>query len=592
MNLPATPAPADVSRTRAGELIDWLRRYAAERINSRLIDERRCVPPYVILDFGNRGLLGMQVPEAYGGLGLRHADYLRVLEQLAAIDQTLAAIVFTHSVLGTRPILGYATPATRDEILPLLASGRELAAFALSEPAAGSNVAGVTSQARPDGQGGWRLRGLKRWNSSAWAGVVSVFARAVDGHSRPGGLTGFVVRQGSPGLRTGPEAMTMGLRGSVQSALALDDVAVGPEHLLGEPGRGMEVAEDALSVGRLGIAAVCVGGLKRCVQLLARYGGRRTVATGCLLDNPVVLAALGEMTALIDALGALKDQVAERFDSGRPVPPEVPMAAKVIGSEGLNRGADRLMQFLGGRGYMENNLAPQILRDARLWSIGEGPNEPLTTQVGRKARHTRAIGEYLAANPHGAELAGVLADVVPEIVDRLHATGPFPDHSTAQVWADTLIGRFVSEALLLAATRAAHHRSPSDRLERALRWNEARFARALRRARDGRPEDSLIPTAEVVELLAADYAGAIGDVEQNCAGEDEELDPFLRKSPSLHAGPLPEDLPGQATVPCARGPAPSDSEATQTPSGQAKRELLAQLLRHRLESPPAVSGSS
>src|SRR5262249_49663532 len=154
----APPAPADVSRTRAGELIDWLRRYAADRINSRLIDERRCVPPYVILDFGNRGLLGMQVPEAYGGLDLRHADYLRVLEQLAAIDQTLAAIVFTHSVLGTRPILGYATPETRDEILPLLASGRELAAFALSEPVAGSNVAGVASEARPDGDGGWRLR--------------------------------------------------------------------------------------------------------------------------------------------------------------------------------------------------------------------------------------------------------------------------------------------------------------------------------------------------------------------------------------------------------------------------------------------------
>ncbi len=141
-----------------------------------------------------------------------------------------------------------------------------LASFALSEPGAGANVGGIATLARPDGRGGWRLRGLKRWNSSSWAGVVSVFARLVDDHGRSAGLTGFVVRQGSPGLRIGPEALTMGLRGSVQNSLYLDDVAVGPDHLLGEPGRGMEVAEDALTIGRLCIASVCLGGLKRCAN--------------------------------------------------------------------------------------------------------------------------------------------------------------------------------------------------------------------------------------------------------------------------------------------------------------------------------------
>ena len=210
--------------------------------------------------------MGMQVPEAYGGLGLRHGDHLRVLEQLAAIDLTLALVVFNHGTNGIRPIQGYATPAVRDELLPRLASGREMATFALSEPAAGANVGGIASQARPDGRGGWRIRGLKRWNSSSWAGVISVFARQVDERGRPGGLTGFVVRQGSPGLRIGAEALTMGMRGSVQNSLFLDDVSVGPEHLLGEPGRGMEVAEDALTIGRLCISAVCLGGLKRCAN--------------------------------------------------------------------------------------------------------------------------------------------------------------------------------------------------------------------------------------------------------------------------------------------------------------------------------------
>ena len=549
MSLLAETAAAEASRARADELVAWLRHYAAERLNSRLNDERRCLPPYVILDFGNRGLLGMQVPEAYGGLGLQHADTLRVLEQLGAIDLTLAVIVFTHGILGTRPILGHAPPALRDELLPTLAAGRELAAFALSEPGAGSNIGAIAGEARPDGRGGWRVRALKRWNSSGWAGVISVFVRLVDDRGRPGGLTGFVVRQGVPGLRVGPEALTMGLRASVQNELIFENVAVGPDVLLGEPGRGMEVAGDALTSGRLGIAAVSLGGLRRCAQLLVRYGGRRAVASGRLVENPVVLETLGELAGLIDALEALKNQAAARLDAGKPVPAEVAMAAKVIGSDALNWAAGRLMQFLGGRGYMENNLAPQILRDARLLSIGEGPNEPLTTQVGRMTRHTNTIAAYLGSDPAAAELAAAL----PEVAGRcLSGSGPFADRSSAQLWADALIGRVACEALLLAATREAHRARSDDRLARALVWAEGRFAAALRRARDGRPEDRVIPDAAEVDALVARYAGAIGDVEQGLAGVDEGLDPLLRRVPG--PAPAPADLPGHVVIPAVADP--------------------------------------
>jgi alkylation response protein AidB-like acyl-CoA dehydrogenase len=587
MNPLAKAADAEVSRRRAEELVSWLRGYAAERINSRLMDERRCVTPNIILDFGNRGLLGMQAAEAYGGLGLRHADYLRVLEQLAAIDLTLTVIVFTHAVLGTRPIQRHATPALCEEIIPRLASGRELASFGLSEPGAGSNVGGIMGRATPDGQGGWRIRAVKRWNSSAWAGVISVFVRLVDERGRLGGMTGFVVRQGAPGVRIGPEALTMGLRASIQNSIYFNDVEAKPEQLLGELGRGMEIAEDVLMVGRLGISAACVGGLKRCAQLMARYGGRRAVATGRLVENPVVLATLGEIAALIDAVGALKDQIAGRLDAGLPVPAEAAMAAKVIGSDGLNWAAGQLMQFLGGRGYMENNLAPQLLRDARLLSIGEGPNEPLTTQVGRKARHTSAIAEYLASEPQGADLASTLTAAAAEIAERcLSGSGPF-DRSTAQVWAETLIGRVASEAMLLAALRSAHHRAPDARLGRSLAWTEARFARTLQRAREGYAEDALIPNAGEIQALVGRYAEAIGDIEQGLAGADEEIDPFLRKQPA--ADPLPTDLPGLVAVPDDEGSVPPGAgEAPADQSVQAKRELLAQLLRRRLEGAPAA----
>jgi acyl-CoA synthetase (AMP-forming)/AMP-acid ligase II/alkylation response protein AidB-like acyl-CoA dehydrogenase len=584
---PDKPVDAELSRRRADDLISWLREYGACRINSRLMDERRCISPHIILDFGNRGLLGMQVTEDYGGLGLRHADCLRVLEQLAAIDLTLATVVFLNATNGIRPIQHYATPGLRDEWLPRLASGRELASFALSEPGAGANVGAIATQAHPDGKGGWRLRGIKRWNSASWAGVVSVFARLVDADGRLGRLTGFLIRQGSPGLLIGPEALTMGLRASVQNSLILDDVPVGPEQVLGGLGRGMEVAEDALTVGRLCIAAVCLGGLKRCAQLIFRYGDRRIVASGRLLANPVVLETLSELTALVDALEALKNQIAARLDLLRPVPPEISMAAKVIGSDGLNWAAGQLMQLLGGRGYMENNLAPQILRDARVLSVGEGPNEPLTTQIGRKARHTRAISSYLQSDIDGSEVNAVLEGAVPEIVDRcLSQLSPLGDRSSAQLRADGHVGRLASDALLLAAIRAAHRTAPSQHVGRALAWTEHRFEHTLRRARDGSSLDLLIPNEGEIRDLVAHYGNAIGDVEQGLLGEDGELDPLLRQGTGVRCNELGDSSPGQVDVGTDDQHAcrpDSRPEQIHTQLHEGKREFLARVLRQRLE---------
>ena len=155
--------PENISKSRADNLIKWLQSYAGERINSRIIDERRCIPPYIVLDFGNRGILGMQVPEQYGGIALSNRDTLRVIEQLAAIDLTLASFVGVHHALGTRPLMNYAKSNLRDQFLPLIAQGRELGAFAITEPSAGSNPRAILSQAIPDPQGGWRLRGQKEW---------------------------------------------------------------------------------------------------------------------------------------------------------------------------------------------------------------------------------------------------------------------------------------------------------------------------------------------------------------------------------------------------------------------------------------------
>jgi hypothetical protein len=282
---------------------------------------------------------------------------------------------------------------------------------------------------------------------------------------------------------------------------------------------------------------------------MARYGGRRTVAPGRLLDTPFALSTMGELTAMIGAVEAFKDEIAGRLDAGEIVPAEVPMAAKVVGSEGLNWAAGRLLQMLGGRGYMANNLAPQILRDARVLSVGEGPNEPLTTQVGRKARLTGAIADYLAASPGGDVLAETLGAAAAEVESRWLARADLAGgRSAAQLWADALIGELAVDALLLAATRGAKRRSPSDRLRLAADWAELRFDRTLRRACEGAPEERLVPAADAIEAAVACYAEAIGDVEQSLAGEEEALDHYLCKVPGSDPYPPVVDLPGSADV--------------------------------------------
>ena len=241
--------------------------------------------------------------------------------------------------------------------------------------------------------------------------------------------------------------------------------------------------------------------------------------------------------------------MAERLDSGRAVPPEVPMAAKVIASDSLNWAAGQLMQLLGGRGYMENNLAPQILRDARLYSVGEGPNEVLTTQVGRKARLTDTIDAYLRASPVGAEPADVLAVSIREIADRcLHRTGPFVDRSSAQLWIDALIGAVASDTLLLVAAQDAEGHRPSSDLQRGVEWAEARLARSVEKGRIGSPEERLMPTPSAAAATIKRYADSIGDVEQALAGEEDSLDVYLMREPGFDPYPPESELPGHVVV--------------------------------------------
>jgi acyl-CoA synthetase (AMP-forming)/AMP-acid ligase II/alkylation response protein AidB-like acyl-CoA dehydrogenase/acyl carrier protein len=541
---PAAPAG------RAGELLTWLRSWAEERLDSRLIDERRSIPPSVVLDLGDRGLFGLQVESGSGGLALSHRETARVLAQLGAIDLTLGCLVSGHNSLGLRPLQRYATEPVHQALLPDLVRGRALGAFALTEPGAGSNPRAIVTQAIPEG-GGWRLRGSKVWTgSAAWAGVTHVFAQVPGTSARSGGITGFAVRRGTPGLRLGPEALTMGLRGMVQSAVFLDGVKVGEEDLLGGVGDGLEVAEDAIALSRLFLAAVSVGGMKRCAQLMARYAGRRTVATGRLLDHPVTRARLGEVIAATAAVEALTDLAAARLDEGRPVPREVLAALKTAAAEALWQAADHLVQCLGGRGYVETNFAPQILRDARIFRVFEGPSEALHQFVGASLlQGSSEIGGFLRQLPGGTAIADRLREVVEESRERTPGRLDPGDRVSSLRWTYHRAGELAASALLLAALEAQ-----AGAGRRALEWARARFEADARRALAGTPEEVAMLSAEEAAGLMEELAGAIGDVRQGLAGEDHAVDPLLLRTPAPVAGegggagpavpePEPEEMP-------------------------------------------------
>jgi alkylation response protein AidB-like acyl-CoA dehydrogenase len=520
-------------KTHVDDLLEWLRDYSKERINSRLIDERRCIPPYVVLDLGNRGLLGMQVPPKYGGIGLSNQDTLRILQQLGAIDPTLASFVGVHNVLGIRPIMNYASDKLQEELLPSLATGRELAAFALTESGAGSNPQAISAKAISDNRGGWRLHGTKNWiGSAAWATTLNIFVQTFDAEGQYLGVSGFVVKQGSKGLRQGPEALTMGLRGMVQNAVYLDGVSVDSERLLGDLGGGMKAAQNAMMHGRLCIAAASLGGMKRCAQLMLRYAERRNISTGRLLNNPVTLAKLTDITESIVALESLITRIAELLDEDRIIPVEAYAACKIIGPEFFWQAADNLVQMLGGRGYIETNIAPQLLRDARILRIYEGPTETLNMFLGSKIHNnSEGIHQFIRQDLEAPQTAETLKIAVEKIDDQYRYSGyktPFSEKNNANRWLHSRIGEVVALGILLAAIEGASKRSDCDRLFRTLTWAKLCFEQKLQRVLSGTPAELVMSTPDAVSELISNYSSAIGESEQTLLGESHELDELLQ----------------------------------------------------------------
>lgn len=532
----AIAAPAVDSAAKADAMICWLRTYGETRINSVLIDERRCVPPYIVMDFAEQGLLGMCVPMSYVGRGLAVGDSLRVIEQLAAMDANLAAMVSVHHVLGTRPIMNYGSQSLKERFLTKIAQGRILGALAITEPAAGSNPRAIRTTARPASQGGWLIEGEKCWiGNGTWAGVINVFVQVVDADGNPKGMTAFAIEQGRAGLRMGEEAPTMGMRGMVQNRVHFNDVHVSESDMLGRVGQGMEVAQDAMMHGRLVIAAMSLGGLKRAAQLMTRYARRREVSTGTLLENPVSIQRLAELHATIATVQAMVRTLGECIDKGAHIPTEIYAACKTSAPEFLWKAVDQLMQMLGGRGYTENNAVAQMMRDLRLFRIFEGPTEALNGFLGaRLVNDSKDLMSFIESTLKSSDVASDMAGMAADMLRLARQRGQQFGLSAGQVnqWAQAFIGELATLYVLKAFVRYQAKVTPQTSLQQAQNWLTKciQIKQAEVMASLGAQQVWMSPAQlnDGSEALRQD----IGDVQQHAAGMERELDAMLTRNKS------------------------------------------------------------
>ncbi|MFE0252239.1 acyl-CoA dehydrogenase family protein [Streptomyces sp. NPDC059010] len=495
-----------MSRRRADEQIAWLRDYAPRRINSQLIDERRCIPPYIVQDFGTAGLFGPLIEERHGGTALRFVDMFRVFEQLMAIDTALGTWLCTSLFPGTRALSVWAGEQVKQQWLPLLASGRTLGAYAQTEPGAGSDFTHLSTIARP-AHGGWLLNGSKHLiGNGTWAAISTVLARPQRTSGSGSSLIALAVPTALPGVYPGEEHLTLGQRGMVQSRMHFVDVTVPDSHVLAD-GDGRAVAMDSMSASRLGVAAFALGALKRVIQIGSRFAARRSTGGLVLKDRAWVRAWLAETIARADILEALVYNQADRLDAGQVVEIEGVVTAKVLGAEWAVEAADVLVQLMGGLGYDEANMAARMYRDLRVYRIFEGPSEALCDFLGRRALRQTAQVRALIDERCGPGLGARFAAALEARRTRTADVDEAPDAPHAPI-ATALMWTLAAGALSRPTTPyQAHARTVAD-------WHLQHALEQLCSTASPSPLNS----DALLEAAVGRYQQRIGDLAQHLPG--------------------------------------------------------------------------
>jgi acyl-CoA dehydrogenase family protein 9 len=372
------PEVSREEREHTALLLESVRKFIAKEVDSAKVDREAQIPESVMKGLGAQGLFGLRIPSRFGGKGLSTTSYARVLEELAMLDGSIALTVGAHGTLGLGPLLQFGTDAQQKKYLPRLATGESIAAFALTEPGAGSDAAGIATRARVVGDGvSVQLDGEKCWIANApIADIFTVFARTSDDEGSRPRLTAYLVER-SKHMKTSPAEPTLGVRGLPLGNIQLDGVRVATANVLGEVGRGHRVAVEVLNDARITLAASCVGACKRLVKLTVDRCEKRKAFGRAIGEFGMVKDKIARMMTDLYALESMTYLTAGLAD-GRSADYSIESAiCKVFGSETLWRAAHEAMQVAGGQGFVQRHAWERLLRDARAMLVFEGTNEIL-----------------------------------------------------------------------------------------------------------------------------------------------------------------------------------------------------------------------
>ena len=339
----------------------------------------------LVAKLGVLGLLGMIVPEQWGGSYIDYVAYALAVEEISAADGATGTLMSVHSSVGCGPVLNYGSEAQKQQWLEKLASGQAIGCFCLTEPQAGSEAHNLRTRAElKDGE--WVLNGAKQFVSNGKRAQLAIVFAVTDPELGKRGLSAFLVPTDNPGYRVDRLEHKMGIRASDTCAVTLSDCRIPADNLLGERGKGLSIALSNLEGGRIGIAAQALGIARAAFEAALGYARERVQFDKPIIEHQSVANLLADMHTRINATRLLVLHAARLRTAGKPCLSEASQA-KLFASEMAEWVCSKAVQIHGGYGYLEDYPVERYYRDARITQIYEGSSEIQRLLIARELRH-------------------------------------------------------------------------------------------------------------------------------------------------------------------------------------------------------------